>query len=156
MPDKAVRMWPRTSSEEASRHVEERWTDQQSSRQHNIGCITMTFSVQYSTAGLPACWYVGEGDCGTMRTRRVLQSKYYTREYCCHDKTEEEGDGEGWVMTERQFCSWRKEEGLSICRVRRKRGIIDESAAYNFQRRIKQAVKLHCTACSDGVRPSMR
>lgn len=34
--------------------------------------------------------------------------------------------------------------------------IIDESAAYNFQCRIKQAVKLHCTASSDGVRPSMR
>lgn len=99
MPDKAVRMWPRTSSEEASRHVKNReWerdeqTDRQSSRQHNIGCITMTFSVQYSR---PACWYVGAGDCGTMRTRRVLQSKYYTREYCCHDKGEEEGERERW------------------------------------------------------------
>lgn len=116
MPDKAVRMWPRTSLVEASKTREEQvegdeQTDLQSSRQHNIGCITMTFSVQYSR---PACWYVGAGDCGTMRTRRVLQSKYYTREYCCHDKREEERDGEGWVMTERQFYSWRKEEGLSI------------------------------------------
>lgn len=112
----------------------------------------MTFSVQYSQ---PACWYVGAGDCGTMWTRRVLQSNYYTREYCCHDKGEEEGDGEGSLMTEGQFCSWRK-EGFIHLPSEEKEGIIDESAAYNFQRRIKQAVKLHCTASSDGVGPSMR
>lgn len=112
----------------------------------------MTFSVQYSQ---PACWYVGAGDCGTMRTRRVLQSNYYMREYCCHDKGEEERDGEGSLMTEGQFCSWGK-EGFIHLQSEEKGGIIDESAAYNFQRWIKQAVKLHCTASSDGVRPSMR
>lgn len=49
-----------------------------------------------------------------------------------------------------------KKRGFIHLRSEEKEGIIDESAAYNFQLRIKQAVKLHCTASSDGVRPSMR
>lgn len=93
----------RSGSEEASQHMKKRWreqAEQRSIRQNSIGCITITFSVQYSQ---PACWYVGVGDCGTMRTCRVLQSNYYTREYCCHDKRKERRDGECWVMTVGQF-----------------------------------------------------
>lgn len=72
------------------------------------------------------------------------RANYYMREYCCHDKGEEERDGEGSLMTEGQFYSWR-EEGFIHLQSEEKEGIIDESAAYNFQHWIKQAVKLHCT-----------
>lgn len=75
-----------------TRHVKnqqrERWTDrptEQQAAQHRLhnNDFFPFFSVLYSR---PACWYVGAGDCGTMRTRRVLESKYYARECCCHDK----------------------------------------------------------------------
>ena len=35
-----------------------------------------------------------------------------------------------------------------------KQGIKDESAAYNFQSRLQQAPKLHCTASGSGGKPS--
>lgn len=50
----------------------------------------------------------------------------------------------------------KKRRGFIHLQSEKKQGIIDESAAYNFQYRIKQTVKLHCRASSNGDRPSMR
>jgi len=50
----------------------------------------------------------------------------------------------------------RKRRGFIHFQSEEKEGIIDESAAYKFQSRIKQAVKLYCTARGNGVKPSRR
>lgn len=85
-----------------------------SSRQESRGCITMRVSVQYSQ---PACWDVGVGDCGTMRTRRVLLGNDYTRESCCHDKREMERLEWWWKGSLRST----RKQCLYVCRARTKR-----------------------------------
>lgn len=47
-----------------------------------------------------------------------------------------------------------KEKGLCILQSEEKEGIKDDSAAYSSLRRVKRAVKSHCKASGDGVRPS--
>ena len=131
MPDKAVGMWPRTSSEEARQTREEQvegdeQTDRRRSRQHNIGCITMTFFSTVQPACLPVDMWarVTAGQCELAVCCRANTTRENTVAM-----TRRRGRArwrEGWVMTEKQFCSWRNEEGfffffLSICRVRRKR-----------------------------------
>lgn len=77
---------------------------------------------------------MGAGDCGTMRTRRVLQCKYYTREYCCHDKRERKRERwERGLSNDREaVLQLKKRRGFIHLQSEEKEGIIDESAAYNF------------------------
>lgn len=85
---------------------------------------------------------MGAGDCGTMRTRHVLPSKYYQESTVAMTR-----DG--------QSCMIEEKEGLST-HSGEKEGIIDESAAYSFLSQNKQVVKLHCTASGDEVEPRRR